>query len=124
MPTIEEYTTQYANETDLDLVASKLSADGADGATVSRVIRRLRAGDARDYPGYAALYRALHQSNPYLAHEMSIRFSEVSDLVSRQERPTSALDDLFRYYTQELARKPEDRSAGLPPERPQAEVAL
>lgn len=124
MPTIEDYTAQYANEPDLDRVASALAADGADGATVSRVIKRLRVGDARDYPGYAALYRALHQSNPYLAHEMSIRFAEVADGVAREERPASALDDLFRYYTQELARKPEDRSAGLPPERPQAEVTL
>lgn len=122
--TIDDYCTQYAEEADLDLVARNLAIDGADGATVSQVMRRLRAGDARDYPGYRALYLALHQANPNLAHEFSLRFSEVSILVARGDRPDTALDGLFRYYTQELALPANERSAGIPPESPRAEISL
>src|SRR5574337_979344 len=122
--TIEDYCAQYANEPDRDLVARNLSIDGADGATVANVIKRLRNGDARDYPGYRALYLALHQANPNLAHEFSLRFSEVSVLVARGDRPETALDALFRYYTQELALPANERSAGIPPESARAEISL
>lgn len=124
MKMIEEYVMLYQGEPDLDLVARNLAIDGADGATITRIIRRLRKADPRDFPGYCALYRALERANPYLAHEFSIRFAELSLMVERQEKPAQALNELFRYYTQELALPPEARSQGIVPPPPQMEVTL
>ena len=121
---IEQYCEDYATESDLDLVARNLAIDGADGGTISRVIRRLRSGDPRDFAGYAPLYRALHQANPHLAHEFALRFAELSPLVARGDKPESDLGALFRYYTQELARPASDRSAGIPPAPTQSDISL
>lgn len=124
MQTIEAYVLAYQDVADLDLVADLLAKDGADGATITRVIRRLRSADPRDFPGTTALYQALHRANPHLAHEFHLRFVELARMVERNERPASALDDLFRHYTQELALVPEARSAGIAPPPPSRDVTL